>query len=91
MKIEVRNEETSDVELMRLLVEASDGDCRAVSGNFDSEPISNTDMRLGMTLAVSYNRIRDLRTSALFDVQCQRQTACAAAVAPDVPTPFSSR
>jgi uncharacterized protein YegJ (DUF2314 family) len=67
VKIEVPDETTNVSEWMWLLVEESDDDRRIVIGKLDSEPIVNTDMRLGMTLAVSYDKIRDHRTASSFD------------------------
>ena len=67
VKIDVPDENTNVSEWMWLLVEESDDDRRIVIGNLDSEPIANTDMRLGMKLAVSYDRIKDHRTEASFD------------------------
>ena len=67
VKIEVRDEATHESEWMWLLVADSDDDRRLVFGKLDNEPIVNTDMRLGMELAVSYDNVREHRTSGSFD------------------------
>jgi len=67
VKIEVRDEATRESEWMWLLVADSDDDRRLVFGKLDNQPIVNTDMRLGMELAVSYDNVRDHRTSDSFD------------------------
>jgi len=59
VKIDVVNESTKESEWMWLLVESSDDKQRIVFGTLDSEPIVNTDLRLGMKLAVTYAHIRE--------------------------------
>ena len=59
VKIEVVNEATKERQWMWLLVESSDDKQRIVFGTLDSEPIVNTDLRLGMKLAVTYAHIRE--------------------------------
>jgi len=66
VKIEVPNEATSESEWMWVLVEDSDDGQRLVFGKLDNEPLVNTDMRLGMKLAVSYDNIREHRTENSF-------------------------
>lgn len=61
VKVEVVNEGTGEIELMWLFVEYSDNAQRIVFGVVDSEPIVNTDLKLGQHLAVSYDNIRDRR------------------------------
>jgi uncharacterized protein YegJ (DUF2314 family) len=61
VKIEVVNEKSGESEWMWLSVDDSDDQRRLVFGKLDSEPIVNTDMRLGQELAVSYDKIRDHR------------------------------
>ena len=51
---------------MLLLVESSDDKQRVVFGTLDSEPFVNTDMRLGMQLAVSYSHIREHLPASAF-------------------------
>ena len=67
VKIEVRDEGSGPSEWMWLLVAESDDDRRLVFGKLDNEPIDNTDMRLGMELAVSYDNVREHRTADSFD------------------------
>jgi hypothetical protein len=67
VKFEVQVESSDASEWMWLIVEESDDVRRIVIGKLDSQPIVNTDMRLGMTLAISYDKIRDHRTAASFD------------------------
>jgi hypothetical protein len=69
VKIEVVNETTKESEWMWLLVESSDDKQRIVFGTLDSEPIVNTDMRLGMKLAVSYDHIREHLPASTFKQQ----------------------
>ena len=61
VKVEVVNEQSGESEWMWLAVEDSNDQQRLVFGTLDSEPIVNTDMRLGQELAVSYDKIRDHR------------------------------
>lgn len=59
VKIEVRNEGSSESEWIWLFVESSDDSEELVFGKLDSQPIVNTDMKLGQELAVSYDNIRE--------------------------------
>ena len=59
VKIEVEDKQFGASEWMWMLVESSDDEQRLVFGNLDNEPISNTDMKLGQHLAVSYDKIRE--------------------------------
>ncbi len=59
VKIEVEDKQLGASEWMWMLVESSDDEQRLVFGNLDNEPISNTDMKLGQRLAVSYDKIRE--------------------------------
>jgi hypothetical protein len=61
VKIEVRNEGSGESEWMWLFVESSDDEQELVFGKLDSQPIVNTDMKLGQELAVSYNNVKDHR------------------------------
>ena len=67
VKIEVRDETKMESEWMLLLVEDSDDEKRLVFGTLDNEPIVNTDMRLGMELAVSYDNIREHLPASSFN------------------------
>ena len=66
VKVEVRDEASGESEWLWVLVDDSDDKKRLVFGKLDNEPIVNTDMRLGMELAVSYDNIRDHRTATSF-------------------------
>jgi hypothetical protein len=61
VKIEVRNEGSGESEWMWLLVESSDDSEELVFGRQDSQPVVNTDMKLGQELAVSYDNIKERR------------------------------
>ena len=63
VKVEVRDEGTGQSEWMWVRVDDSDDERRLVFGKLDNEPIVHTNMRLGMELGVSYDHIRDHRTS----------------------------
>jgi uncharacterized protein YegJ (DUF2314 family) len=67
VKVEVQDEVTRESEWMWVIVESSDDDQRLVFGKLDNEPIVHRDMHLGMELAVSYDNIRDHRTSQSFN------------------------
>jgi uncharacterized protein YegJ (DUF2314 family) len=66
VKIEVPDETTGVGEWMWVLVDESDDERRLVFGKLDNEPLINTDMRLGMELAVSYDNVREHRTASFF-------------------------
>ena len=59
VKIEVKDTATGEVEWMWACVERSDDAGRMLFCVLDSEPMVNTDMHLGMKLAVSYDKIRE--------------------------------
>jgi uncharacterized protein YegJ (DUF2314 family) len=61
VKFEVTGSASADSEWMWLRVDDSDDDEEVVFGRLDSQPVVNTDMRLGQELAVSYKKIRDHR------------------------------
>lgn len=67
VKIEVKDETKGESEWMWLLVENSDDKQRLVFGKLDNEPIVNTDMRLGMEMAVhSFRGSVDIYASPSF-------------------------
>ena len=66
VKIEVRDEGSGPSEWLWLLVDHSDDEQRLVFGKLDNEPIVNTDMRVGMELAISYDNIREHMTASSF-------------------------
>jgi len=59
IKVEFRHEQTGESEWMWVRVKSSDNEQRIVFGWLDSEPIVNTDLRLGMELAISFDNIRE--------------------------------
>lgn len=61
VKFEVVDEHTGESEWMWLSVERSDDENEIVFGKLDSQPVVNTDLRLGQELAVSYEKVRDHR------------------------------
>lgn len=61
VKFEVVDDRSGESEWMWLLVDSSDDSEEMVFGRLDSQPIVNTDMKLGQELAVSYEKIRDHR------------------------------
>lgn len=67
VKIEVQNEATNESEWMWVLVKDSDDSQRVLFGSLDNEPIVNTDMRLGMELAVSYDHVREHLPASAFN------------------------
>lgn len=67
IKVEFKDERSGESEWMWVRVDSDDPENRIVFGTLDNEPIASTDLRLGMELAVSYDNIRDHRTSASFN------------------------
>jgi hypothetical protein len=61
IKFEVADDGSGQSEWVWLLVDDSDDEQELVFGKLDSQPIVATDMKLGMELAVSYEKIRDHR------------------------------
>ena len=66
VKAEFGNERSGELEWMWVKVESDDPAMRVVFGTLDSEPIAMTELRLGMRLAISYDKIRDHRTPSSF-------------------------
>jgi hypothetical protein len=66
IKVEFVKESTGESEWMWVEVSSDDSPRRIVFGRLDSEPVVNTDLRRGIELAVSYDNIREHRTSASF-------------------------
>jgi hypothetical protein len=66
VKVEFVEESSGESEWMWVEVSSDDSSNRIVFGRLDSEPVVNPDLRRGMELAVSYDNIRDHRTSASF-------------------------
>jgi hypothetical protein len=59
VKVEFKNDTSGESEWMWVQVRDSNDKERIVFGKLDNEPIVNTDLRLGMELAVSYDLIRE--------------------------------
>ena len=66
VKVEFVKESTGESEWMWVEVSSDDDAGRIVFGRLDSEAVVNTDLRRGMELAVSYDNIREHRTSTSF-------------------------
>ncbi len=66
LKVEFRDEQSGESEWMWVKVASDDPASRVVFGVLDSEPIVSSRLRLGMSLAVSYDNIREHRTPASF-------------------------
>jgi len=66
VKVEVANENSGESEWMWVRVDRADGEQRLIFGRLDNEPIVNADLRLGMELAVSYDKVREHMKAAAF-------------------------
>jgi uncharacterized protein YegJ (DUF2314 family) len=66
VKVEIPAEATRESEWMWVLVDDSDDRQRLVFGTLDNEPLVNTDLRVGMKLAVSYDNVREHRSADSF-------------------------
>jgi hypothetical protein len=64
IKAEFIDQEKQESEWMWVLVDESDDKERIVFGRLDSQPIVSTGLRLGQQLAVSYDLIREHRSSS---------------------------
>lgn len=67
VKIEVKDEATGENEWMWARVEQSDGANRMLFCVLDNEPAVSIDLRLGMKLAVSYDKVREHMKSVSFN------------------------
>jgi hypothetical protein len=67
VKIELKDAASGEIEWMWACVERSDDANRLLFCTLDSEPVVNTDMRLGMKLAVSYDKIGEHMKANSFD------------------------
>ena len=63
IKAEFADDQKHESEWMWVLVDDSADDARIVFGRLDSQPIACTGLHLGQQLAVSYDLIREHRTS----------------------------
>ena len=61
IKVEFEDEHSGQAEWMWLEVDEVDEEKQIVFGRLDSQPVLNTDLRLGMELAVSFGKIVDHR------------------------------
>jgi uncharacterized protein YegJ (DUF2314 family) len=61
VKVEFASNGSGESEWMWVQVDYSDDENRLVFGKLDSQPIVNTDLRVGQELAVSYDKIREHR------------------------------
>ena len=59
VKVEFNDDSGRTPEWMWLKVDRTDDDGKMVFGTLDSEPVERTNLRLGMKLAVHYDRIRE--------------------------------
>ena len=57
IKVAFSDEKSGESEWMWVKVQHADDELRVILGQLDSEPIVLTDLRLGMELAVSYDKI----------------------------------
>jgi hypothetical protein len=67
VKVEFKDENSGESEWMWVKVREADDERRVVFGKLDNEPIVNTDLRLGMELAVSYDLIREHMKDSSFN------------------------
>lgn len=67
VKAEFKDDESGENEWMWVHVDGSDDAQRVVFGRLDNEPLVFKRLRLGQEIAISYDLIRDHRTSASFD------------------------
>lgn len=67
VKIEVKDNASGEVEWMWARVDRSDDANRLLFCTLDNEPIANTDLHLGMELAVSYDKVREHMKRSAFN------------------------
>jgi len=67
VKAEFTDKRTGESEWMWVKVDRADDDRRVLFGRLDNEPTVNTDLHLGMELAVSYDNIREHLKAAAFE------------------------
>jgi hypothetical protein len=67
VKIEVKDDKSGEIEWMWACVEQSDDANQLLFCTLDNEPVVNTDMHLGMKLAVSYDKIREHMKATSFN------------------------
>jgi uncharacterized protein YegJ (DUF2314 family) len=67
VKVEFRDDQSGESEWLWVKVESVDDKARIVFGVLDNEPLVNTDLRLGMHLAISYDNVREHMKAASFN------------------------
>ena len=67
VKAAFADEKSGESEWMWVKVQRADDELRVVFGQLDCEPIVLTDLRLGMELAVSYDKIREHMKASAFN------------------------
>jgi uncharacterized protein YegJ (DUF2314 family) len=67
VKVEFKDETSGESEWMWVQVRDSNDEERILFGKLDNEPIINTDLRLGMAIAVSYDLIREHMKDSSFN------------------------
>jgi uncharacterized protein YegJ (DUF2314 family) len=66
VKVELADENSGESEWVWVKVDHSDDEGKLVFGTLDSQPILDTDVKLGQQLAISYEKIKDRRRFAAF-------------------------
>jgi hypothetical protein len=66
VKVEFLDGRTGESEWMWVRVDSADDRQRIVFGKLDSQPIVNRDLRLGMELAIDYDKIREHMKPEMF-------------------------
>jgi Uncharacterized protein conserved in bacteria (DUF2314) len=59
VKVEFKDEASGESEWMWVRVQRSDDAQAILFGNLDNDPMVNTDLRVGMELAISYELVRE--------------------------------
>jgi len=67
VKVEFKDQTSGESEWMWVQVRDSNDEERILFGKLDNEPIVNTDLRLGMEIAVSYDLIREHMKDSSFN------------------------
>jgi uncharacterized protein YegJ (DUF2314 family) len=67
IKVEFKHAESGESEWMWVKVSRADDTNHLVFGTLDNEPIVNTDLRLGMELAISFDNIREPMKASSFN------------------------
>jgi len=67
VKVEFKDETSGESEWMWVQVRESNDEERVLFGKLDNEPIVNTELRLGMEIAVSYDLVREHMKDSSFN------------------------